>query len=305
MLAQRGRGHWNDVIWASVLPYLRLGASLYRGTSLQRICSLNMGSVEGVGPLKPDAAQLEEALTRFEYEIGDGSHRVIALSDMYGAWGAGLGGSVWASGPALLGWLSHTSERRAMVEGRSCLELGAGLGLTGIGLIKAFGARKVHLTDLPKQLPLLRRNVAANHESGDPQTPSVSALVWGTVPAVVGDETWDVLVGTDLTYDDEHVEPLAATIHGLLSRRPLTRGLFALPLRCEFEPRYCRAGTGEVLPDLMMLVDLLVERGWHCEQIGSISSEEAGTAENAIAVWTVHAAAQEPEVHEKKKARGA
>ena len=250
-----------------------------------------MGSEEVVDPLGPDAAKLEEALTRFEYEIGGGPHRVVVLSDMYGAWKAGLGGSVWASGPALLGWLSQTADRRAMVAGRSCLELGAGLGLTGIGLIKALGARKVHLTDLPKQLPLLRRNVAANHESGDPLAPTVSALVWGTVPAVVGDETWDVIIGTDLTYDDEHVAPLAMTIDGLLSRRPLARGLFALPLRCEFEPRYCRGGT-EVLPDLMMLVDLLAERGWHCEQIGLVSSEEAGTAENAIGVWSVHAAEQ-------------
>ena len=253
---------------------------------------LCMGPEESiVDPLGPEAAKLEAALTRFEYEIGDGPHRVIALADMYGAWRAGLGGSVWASGPALLGWLSQTADRRALVEGRSCLELGAGLGLTGIGLIKAFGARKVHLTDLPKQLPLLRRNVAANHESGDPLTPSVSALVWGTVPEVVGDETWDLLIGTDLTYDDEHVAPLAVTIDGLLSRRPLARGLFALPLRCEFEPRYCRGGTGEVLPDLMMLVDLLTERGWHCEQIGEVSSEEAGTAENAIAVLSVRAGA--------------
>ena len=115
--------------------------------------------------------------------------------------------------------------------------------------------------------------------------------MWGTVPEVVGDETWDLLVGTDLTYDDEHVAPLAVTIDGLLSRRPLARGLFALPLRCEFEPRYCRDGTGEVLPDLMMLVDLLTERGWHCEQIGEVSSEEAGTAENAIAVLSVRAGA--------------
>ena len=83
----------------------------------------------------------------------------------------------------------------------------------------------------------------------------------------------------------------AAVEDGLLSRRPLARGLFALPLRCEFEPRYCRGGTGEVLPDLMMLVDLLTERGWHCEQIGEVSSEEAGTAENAIAVLSVRAGA--------------
>lgn len=244
-------------------------------------------------PNTADIAQCdrEKLLTRFDYEVGN-NHNVVILSDMYGAWaGPGCGGNVWASGPALLNWLDKTADRRALIADSSCLELGAGLGLAGMGLLK-MGARTAHLTDLPKQMPLLRHNVAANFESDDPNAPTVSPLVWGTMPAVAGDETWDLLLGTDLLYNEEHVAPLAATVHGLLSRRPTARALFAFPRRFEFDPGYSRnRGAGEVLPDYMLLFDLLADGGWHCEQIGSVSSEEAGTAENPISIWLVCAPA--------------
>ena len=119
----------------------------------------------------------------------------------------------------------------------------------------------------------------------------MSALVWGTVPTVIGDETWDLLVGTDLTYDVEEAAPLATTILGLLGRRGHGAfGLFALPRRCEFEPGYSRSEGGEVLPDYMLLFDLIAEDGaWLCEHVGEVSSEEAGTCENSISIWRVRA----------------
>mmetsp|Transcript_5656 Transcript_5656/g.13462 ORF Transcript_5656/g.13462 Transcript_5656/m.13462 type:complete len:210 (-) Transcript_5656:38-667(-) len=75
---------------------------------------------------------------------------------------------------------------------RRVLEVGAGLG--AVGMYAAHRGARVRLTDLPRAVELLRRNVRAN---GLQKRCEVAALAWGAEPA----EKYDLLLGSDLTFD--------------------------------------------------------------------------------------------------------
>jgi len=127
------------------------------------------------------------------------------LSDPLGTVGIGTGTTAWSAGEVLVDFMAG---RASLYKGKACLELGAGLGAVGMTLA-AFGARLSVLTDVERQLPLLRRNVAENFPSTE--RVQVHPLDWRIaeqcqrVRALVANGTtdgeWSVIVGSDLGYD--------------------------------------------------------------------------------------------------------
>jgi len=225
--------------------------------------------------------------------VGAGRH-VTIKSDLAGSWGGTCGANLWASSTSLVAWLSAEEQRqyRTLYEGRSVLELGAGLGLTGLALDQ-MGARRVLLTDVAEQIPLLQHNVEANV----PLRGSVStaALRWGeALPPSCQDSDYDLVVATDVIYDEENVAPLASTLKQLSSPRGI-KVLLALPDRCEFGPEDpaspAEGATTESVPCVPDYGRLFALLPWmQVQRIGRISSEEAGTCESEIHIFLLTAA---------------
>mmetsp|Transcript_8943 Transcript_8943/g.20679 ORF Transcript_8943/g.20679 Transcript_8943/m.20679 type:complete len:287 (+) Transcript_8943:615-1475(+) len=102
------------------------------------------------------------------------------------------------------------------------LELGAGLGLTGLQLATQFPCRLI-LTDLPDAMPLLRRNVQLNQEAWRQRGSNVSTRVleWGKpvendIFAEISDNNL-LILASDCVYWESLYEPLERTLAQLLS----------------------------------------------------------------------------------------
>eukprot|EP00038_Savillea_parva_P013687 m.9060 g.9060 ORF g.9060 m.9060 type:complete len:464 (+) comp2590_c0_seq2:119-1510(+) len=123
------------------------------------------------------------------------------------------GMQVWATSLVTARWVSALQQDPATsFEGRCVMELGAGAGVPGLTALFYSRASKVILTDVFKHtLTNLRFNVAINlkHNQGlrDYSDVQVRALDWRDR----GEDTagaMDVLLGSDLVYDDALVPPL-------------------------------------------------------------------------------------------------
>jgi len=218
-----------------------------------------------------------------EIEAGHDGVVVKVLSDIRGSWGGTCGAALWAASTVALPWLAATEDRQRMYMGRSVIELGAGLGLLGIGLSK-LGASRVMLTDLPAQMPLLTRNLRENSVSPDHGRLQARILEWGTCPEELALQGWDLIVGADLVYDEDLMPALALTLARLLHRNPEARAVLVLPDRSEFD------STQGDRPDYCVLFDLLAlpEHGaLQAHQVGAISSEEAGTLSSNMHIFVV------------------
>ena len=128
----------------------------------------------------------------------------------------------------------------ATLKSSSILELGAGVGLAGILASKLPGAERVVLTDYDHgSIKLLQENVELNATADDTCKISTEFLEWGKT--LVSDEngcmscvdclqikssdemrgikqeTFSLVIGTDLLYCIEIVEPLFSSVKTLLS----------------------------------------------------------------------------------------
>jgi len=121
---------------------------------------------------------------------------------------------------------AHLVGNRALVEGRSVLELGAGTGVSGLAAALC-GAREVLLTDLDYSLPQLRANTEATLNNST----SNSGKGWGAVNVRLLDwsdattypsETWDVVLAADVAWLDHLVEPLVAAVRGTVRAGTIT-----------------------------------------------------------------------------------
>ena len=129
-----------------------------------------------------------------------------------------VGGTVWPAAASLCRWLRD----HEMVAGASVLELGGGTGVVGL-YAAGLGARQVCLTDGKEGLTRLQaKNILLN----TPRLPTgthvtAQRLVWGAEPPPEG--PWDLVIGSDVTYDDEfpRVQAFARTVALLLEQQPV------------------------------------------------------------------------------------
>jgi ETFB lysine methyltransferase len=115
---------------------------------------------------------------------------------------------LWASSPVLAGHL----RRRPGLAGRELLELGCGLGLAGIAAAQA-GATVV-MTDYEEDaLEFARFNAAMNLDPGELSRVTFRCMDWreAEIP-----ETFDVIMGADITYERRNFDPLITLVRRLL-----------------------------------------------------------------------------------------
>lgn len=123
---------------------------------------------------------------------------------------------LWPGGLALAHSLLQKTLGEALVDGKTVLELGTGLGVGAVAAALA-GARSVFATDLePCALDFVRQSAADNGVSD-----SVTALQWDhyqPLPPELGCATvsFDVVLGGDVMYEDDAAERLARLLPTLV-----------------------------------------------------------------------------------------
>eukprot|EP00250_Pteridium_aquilinum_P004633 c14845_g1_i2 orf=118-843(+) len=117
----------------------------------------------------------------------------------------GFASTVWDSAIVLSKYFERWPSK---VNGKQCIELGAGCGLPGI-TAACLGASSVLLTDLSENLPLLKENIIKNNVS---DTVSVANLEWGRKDDLHDIRTFDVVLAADVMYDASIVGAFLQTV---------------------------------------------------------------------------------------------
>mmetsp|Transcript_112611 Transcript_112611/g.223901 ORF Transcript_112611/g.223901 Transcript_112611/m.223901 type:complete len:511 (+) Transcript_112611:69-1601(+) len=190
-------------------------------TSLwQALCDKKLADIQQCQNLNEE--ELEKQLNHCELRIpGPTDRRLRVVQDPKGGFGASTGAVVWPAAVTLLEMLDSEFE----TSNRSVIELGAGLGAVGQFLAKYKGCQVV-LSEVAEALPLLAMNVMENFDEGDQQRPRVAQLNWADSVQrdVLG--TFDLVLGSDITYRDNSLPELLETIGELL--RPDGRAFLTL-----------------------------------------------------------------------------
>ncbi|BBN17725.1 protein N-lysine methyltransferase METTL21D [Marchantia polymorpha subsp. ruderalis] len=140
-----------------------------------------------------------------------------------------LGTTVWDSSLVFVKFLERNSKKgefsRAKLAGKRVIELGAGCGLAGLGM--ALLGCDVVVTDQIEVLPLLLRNVERNLSRakytasdcsymGSIGKVDVAELDWGNETHITATgPPFDYIIGTDVVYKEQYLEPLINTILAL------------------------------------------------------------------------------------------
>jgi protein-lysine N-methyltransferase EEF2KMT len=138
-----------------------------------------------------------------------------------------------------------TTEGKSLVIGKSVLELGVGTGLLSIICAGPLSAAYVLATDGdPDVGETIHRNVGFNHHlsrKSGLQIPLESrVLEWGSsanlgsvLPSKGGSVLYDTILGADITYSPDSLEPLASTLSGLAELCPSADIVISATIRNE------------------------------------------------------------------------
>eukprot|EP00746_Dinoflagellata_sp_MGD_P141049 gnl/MRDRNA2_/MRDRNA2_74209_c0_seq3.p1 gnl/MRDRNA2_/MRDRNA2_74209_c0~~gnl/MRDRNA2_/MRDRNA2_74209_c0_seq3.p1 ORF type:complete len:268 (-),score=62.23 gnl/MRDRNA2_/MRDRNA2_74209_c0_seq3:102-905(-) len=168
-----------------------------------------------VDAVREDSLRMAKAkdkggLVKYEWR-----HQLSLLADPWLTLDGGNGWCIWSAGEVLSDYVAAHPD---LFQGKACLELGAGTGAVGMTLMKQ-GASSVVLTDVEQQLPLLQQNVNTNFGSND--AINVCALDWTSSDSALNlkasTRNWQVIVGSDIVYDEELYKPLLKTLAALCS----------------------------------------------------------------------------------------
>jgi len=126
----------------------------------------------------------------------------------------GVAGVVWEGATVLGDYLA----KNGSLEGLKILELGAGTGLAGIVASK-LGAQ-VTLTDLKKNLNILKRNIDINFNVTESR-PLVKELEWNVDLKNFSLNTYNLIIGADIIYSVETFRDLLKTIDYFLCSKEI------------------------------------------------------------------------------------
>lgn len=127
----------------------------------------------------------------------------------------GTSSVVW---PVSLLLARHLCETPSLVQGKSCVELGSGIGMVGL-VAAALGASSVVLTDVGRAMPVLESNAARGRARNGAEC-LAAELEWGDDAQVdaVGRSAFDVVLAADVLiagWAETH-HSLASTMRALL-----------------------------------------------------------------------------------------
>ncbi|CAE7328763.1 Nphp3 [Symbiodinium necroappetens] len=144
------------------------------------------------------------------------------LEDPTGRFAVGTTGAVlWPAATALVEYLDGQVKKSCL--NFRCVELGAGVGAVGLFMALHKGC-EVTLTEVPEQLQLLGLNVSENSPTGlDLQ---VAPLTWGDQEQMEVLGTFEMVVGSDVSYRPQCIGELLSTAERLLA--PGGRVVFSL-----------------------------------------------------------------------------
>ena len=120
------------------------------------------------------------------------------------------GVTLWQAAPRLARYLSTNTD---LVVGKRVLELGAGLGLCGM-VAHHLGAETVVLTDADTiTLQKMRSNLETNcARSNATQSIGCRQLIWNNISQMEGCGAFDTILGADVIYTIESLDPLFDTV---------------------------------------------------------------------------------------------
>ncbi|MCR5257611.1 MAG: methyltransferase domain-containing protein [Desulfovibrio sp.] len=116
---------------------------------------------------------------------------------------------LWPSSIALCQWLARNREA---IAGRTCLDLGCGLGLCAMAA-QALGARVIGVDIVEEALAFARRNALAN---GVDPAPAFLAMDWRRPALAKG--SMDFVWGGDIMYERRFVQPVLALFARVLKQ---------------------------------------------------------------------------------------
>lgn len=155
---------------------------------------------------------------------------------------------LWPSAQALV---LHLQSRFTSLKGLRVMELGCGLGLPAIAAAMLGGA--VTASDFhPDNLPYLRANAALNGLAHF--TPVL--MDWRTPDTR---QQYDLILGSDLLYEQAQVETLTSCILKLL--RPGGILLLADPLRRQLQSAFDSLAAHGLQPELVAIDDIAIIEG--------------------------------------------
>jgi len=149
----------------------------------------------------------------------------------------GLSFKLWQAAKVLSDYLE---EHVGIVVGKRIVELGSGVGLVGI-VAARLGAKAVVLTDLPKVIEIIQRNIQHNNV-----TENATA-----VPCCWGEETPahlrkpDLILASDVVYLEECFEPLVKTLVELTGEETVI--LMGYERRRKIEKRFFNRAKKNIL----------------------------------------------------------
>lgn len=169
-----------------------------------------------------EAADADEVAERL-FELANATHVIYSVCGSEITIGqdpavVGTGGCVWDTAYVLSRWAESrvaawrarlTPPRRLRV-----LEVGAGCGLLGIAL--AHMGCDVIVSEQPSAMANLAANASANAPTRDGGSVCALQLDWShavDVATAAASGPYDLIVGTDVVYALEAVEPLLGTLH--------------------------------------------------------------------------------------------
>ncbi|CAH2073603.1 unnamed protein product, partial [Iphiclides podalirius] len=150
----------------------------------------------------------------------------------------------WEAALMLSDWILCNKD---LFHGKDVLELGAGVGFTGISIGKHCTTKTITITDCHIDvLKLLEENIAINFPelqkdgtsistcfSNEKKHISVKKLDWNCIEDLDDIQNPDVIIGADIVYDPLILKPLCTVINTFFKRNPLTEVYIASIIRNE------------------------------------------------------------------------